>query len=81
MLIASIVPRPSSFCHLQCKKLGGGLTGRISHVMRAAADVTDSADTYSQYSTCCYLFQRCSETIQTPDEKQVLHIYNMKHNR
>ena len=32
--------------------------GRVSHVMRAAAYVTDSVNTHSQYSTGYRLFQR-----------------------
>jgi len=37
----------------------GGKAWTDSHVIRAAADVMDSANTYSQYSTFYHLFQIC----------------------
>ena len=50
--------------------------GRVSHVMRAAADVTDSVNTLHTHGI--QLAIACSrdvtETRQTPEERQVLPI-------
>ena len=50
-------PMPS-LCRLHAAQKAQRRPGRVLHVMRAAADVTDSINTYSRYSTCYRLFQR-----------------------
>ena len=53
----SLVPRPPpQLLSLAVRK--SRRPGRVSHVMRAAAYVTDSVNIYSQYSTGYRLFQR-----------------------
>ena len=54
----SLVPRPLPQLLSLAVRKSRRRPGRVSHVMRAAAYVTDSVNTYSRYSTCYRLFQR-----------------------
>ena len=56
--ICSLVPRPPPQLLSLAVRKSRRRPGRVSHVMRAAAYVTDSVNTYSQYSTGYRLFQR-----------------------
>ena len=58
VLTCSPVPRPPPQLLSLAVRKAQRRPGRVSHVMCAAADVTNSVNTYSQYSTCYRLFQR-----------------------
>ena len=79
-----VIPRPPRPAFVAFSTKSGG-PGRSRHVIRVVTDVTDFVNTYSQYSICSIQFAiACSrdatETRQTPDQRQVLPILDLKQN-